>query len=170
MATTGYLSEILFVAAGVSGVGAALQAAPLVQSAMQLGGIAFLLWCAFRMFAASGVAREWDKGAAVPETRMQAVLSMLAVTWLNPLTYVELILLVGVLSSGYGTDARFWFALGFLAASCLRFLCLPACGRLLAPWLVTAGAQDAFNRIAGSLLLLVAASQAAAVIWPQQGE
>lgn len=164
VAATGYLSEILIVAAGVSGVGAALQAAPPVQSAMQLCGIAFLLWCAFKMFASSSAAGEWDGDAAAPETRLQAALSMLAVTWLNPLVYVEVLLLVGVLSSGYGTEARSWFALGFLAASCLRFFCLPACGRLLAPWLATVRAQNVFSRIAGCLLLLVAASQVATVI------
>jgi L-lysine exporter family protein LysE/ArgO len=164
VAATGYASEILIVAAGVSGIGAALQVAPPVQLAMQLSGIAFLLWCAFRMFSSSGIAGDWDEGATRTETRLQAALSMLAVTWLNPLVYVEVMLLVGVLSSGYGSDARFWFALGFLAASCLRFFCLPACGRLLAPWLASPAAQNAFSRIAGSLLLLVAASQAATVI------
>ncbi len=164
VAGTGYLSEILIVGAGISGIGSALQAAPSVQLAMQLSGIAFLLWCAFRMFASSGAARDWSSRVTANETRGQAVRSMLALTWLNPLVYVEVMLLVGVLSSGYGTGSRFSFALGFLAASCLRFFGLPACGRLLAPWLATGRAQTTFSRIAGGLLLLVAASQAATVM------
>lgn len=164
VAGTGYLSEILIVGAGVSGIGSALQAAPSVQLAMQLSGIAFLLWCALRMFASGGTAKDWSSRTVVNETRGQAVRSMLALTWLNPLVYVEVMLLVGVLSSGYGTGSRFSFALGFLAASCLRFFGLPACGRLLAPWLATGRAQTAFSRIAGGLLLLVAASQAATVM------
>jgi L-lysine exporter family protein LysE/ArgO len=164
VAGTGYLSEILIVGAGVSGVGSALQTAPSVQLAMQLAGIAFLLWCALRMFASNAPAAGWNAATAPIETRGQAVRSMLALTWLNPLVYVEVMLLVGVLSSGYGAGSRFSFALGFLAASCLRFFGLPACGRLLAPWLATGRAQTAFSRIAGGLLLLVAASQAATVM------
>jgi len=164
VATVGYVSEILIVGAGVSGVGRALHAAPKLLLAMQLSGIAFLLWCAIRMLVPRGGPREADSDDHPSETLRQAVLSMLAVTWLNPLVYVEVMLLVGVLSAGFGEEARLSFAIGFLAASSLRFFGLPACGGLLAPQLRTARGRDAFNRIAGALLLLVAVSQAATIV------
>lgn len=164
VAATGYLSEILIVTAGIYGCGAILKRVPSVELIMQMAGVAFLLWCAVKALAPgrSIGKQNWMKDA--PETRYQAVTSMLATTWLNPLVYVEIMLLVGVLSSSYDGATRFWFALGFLAASCLRFCGLPTFGRALAPWLQSTQAQTTFNRIAGSLLLIVAASQAVAIV------
>lgn len=162
IATTGYISEILIVTAGVCGVGALLRSAPTAEMVMRAGGVVFLLWCAFK--ALGGPARATRRTPPAPETRGQAIASMLATTWLNPLVYIEIMLLVGVLSTCFDDTTQSWFAIGFLAASCLRFFGLPALGRVLAPWLETARGQFLFNRVAGSLLLLVAASQAMAIV------
>lgn len=163
VATAGYASEIVIVAAGVCGIGGALQAMPAVKLAMQVAGVAFLLWCAVRMLAARSAQAGWRQNAQGGETRGQAVLSMLVMTWLNPLVYVEIMLLVGVLSSRYDGTTRVWFAVGFLAASCVRFCGLPAVGRMLAPRMESARMRGLFSCIAGSLLLIVAASQAIAI-------
>ena len=161
IATPGYLSEIVIVVAGVCGVGTMLEAVPRIELAMRVVGVAFLLWCAFKALGSSGNIRNWTP--SVVETRRQAIVSMLATTWLNPLVYVEIMLLVGVLSSNYDGVTRSWFAFGFLAASCLRFFGLPIFGQALERWLHTPRAQSTFNRVAGLLLLIVAASQAAAI-------
>ena len=58
----------------------------------------------------------------------------------------------------YGAFAG-WFGIGFLAASIIRFYGLSAFGWVLASWLGTAPARQAMSGIAGSLLLVVAASQ-----------
>lgn len=160
----GYLSEILIVIAGVSGVGAFLQIVPSVQTAMQTAGIAFVIWCAIKALRSAGSANrpEWARNGG--ETRGQAVVSMLVATRLNPLVYIKIMLLVGVFSSSYDNSLRIWFALGFLGASGVRFCGLPAFGRVLAPWLQSPRAQASFNRLAGLLLLIVAASQAAAIL------
>ncbi len=55
------------------------------------------------------------------EPRLRAVSVMLVVTWFNPLVWLEAMFLVGVLASGYGSDAQPGFAAGFLAASAVKF-------------------------------------------------
>ncbi|MBN9235556.1 MULTISPECIES: LysE family transporter [Phyllobacteriaceae] len=52
----GYLSEILIVIAGVSGVGAFLQIMPSIRTVMQAAGIAFVLWCAVKALRSAGSA------------------------------------------------------------------------------------------------------------------
>lgn len=56
VAATGYLSEILIVIAGVSGVGAFLQIMPSIRTVMQAAGIAFVLWCAVKALRSAGSA------------------------------------------------------------------------------------------------------------------
>lgn len=54
-------------------------------------------------------------------TWLAAVGTTLALTWLNPLAYVDVVVMVGGIANQYGTDGRWLFALGAFIAALIWF-------------------------------------------------
>lgn len=155
VASTGYLSEIILVVAGLLGFQSSLAAYPGATMALHLLGIAFLV-----VYGISAIRRSWRRQQAVTDdpaecrhTRGHAVIAMLAVTWLNPLVYIEVVLLVGLVSSAFDTEMRLWFGAGFLLASGMRFYGWSLTGRMLRSWLRGPAPRQQFAMISGCLLL-----------------
>lgn len=140
------VSDILLISAGVSGVGLLVDTAPLLLEVLRWGGAAYLVWFAwsnFRDAAHPGALTVADSAPApsVPSgggtvltrrrvayrrpTRLSAVITTLALTWLNPLAYVDVVVMIGGIANQYGEQGRWLFALGAFAAALLWF---PAIG------------------------------------------
>jgi L-lysine exporter family protein LysE/ArgO len=79
--------------------------------------------------------------------------SMLVVTWLNPLAWLEAMFLVGVLSSGHDAVG---FAAGFLAASAIKFYGWSFAGMTLSSYFGGGIARRRLDAIAGFVLLIAA--------------
>lgn len=156
VASVGYLSEVSIVLFGVTGMSTTLVAVPAVAGTLQAFGIGFLVWCALRAFKRRVRCRETASEPGAAETRTAAVLSMLSVTWLNPLVYLEVMFLVGVLASSYDDRERTWFATGYLIAAAVRIYGWSLVGRIVSPWLSTPRRQMQFEAASGSFLLLAA--------------
>jgi L-lysine exporter family protein LysE/ArgO len=156
VATAGYLSEIVIVLAGVFGLGALLSEATGLADGLRLLGVAFLLWCALQAWRSSTGAAGWGDDEAGEASRAAALRAILSATWLNPMVYVEVMLLVGVLASNFGGAGRGWFAAGFLFASAFRFYGWCWVGHRLSPILARPGRRRSFDRLSGLLLLLAA--------------
>lgn len=159
VATIGYLSEIMLVSGGLLGFQSSLADYPEMVMALHLLGILFLVG-----YGISAICRSLkrdhpvcDDTVASHHTRRHSALAMLAVTWLNPLVYVEIVLLVGLISSAFDNRIRFWFGAGFLLASAVRFYGWSLTGQLLRPWIGHPGRRQQFAMISGSLLLCSAA-------------
>jgi L-lysine exporter family protein LysE/ArgO len=121
VASTGYVSEIALVAMGIGGLGTLLMQHPTMSGALQIGCAGFLAWWGAHVLL--GVSRS-SRAVATTEvggSRSRAVGSMLAVTWFNPLVWLEAMFLVGVFSSSYASEAQTEFAMGFLSASAIKF-------------------------------------------------
>jgi L-lysine exporter family protein LysE/ArgO len=161
VALVGYGCEVILIAAGVGGLGGFLARFDILHAA-HCAAAAFLAICGLRMMCGIGDKSLIGRFTSMPNRR-SAVGAMLAVTLLNPLVYIEIVMIGGILSSSYRGTAG-WFGAGFLAASALRFFGLSFLGWILAPWLRTTSAREAVSGISGSLLLCVAASQAIAAI------
>ncbi|MGO2668210.1 MAG: LysE/ArgO family amino acid transporter, partial [Microbacterium gubbeenense] len=58
----------------------------------------------------------------------------LAITWLNPHTYLDTVLLLGSISTHYG-DARWLFAVGAILGSAVWFAILTFAARFASRWL-----------------------------------
>ena len=153
VATTGYLSEILIVTVGAIGLGASLRELTQLGFVLRLLGIAFLAWYGLHAIIKRHQAATSGRQQAPRRSRRRAVRSMLVVTWLNPLVYVEVVFLLGVVASGFGHDRRWWFTTGFLIASGLRFYGWSLAGRLLHPWLAEPRRRAQFAVVSGCLLL-----------------
>jgi L-lysine exporter family protein LysE/ArgO len=95
------------------------------------------------------------------KSRSRAIGSMLAVTWLNPLVWLEAMFLVGVLSFWYGSEEQAGFAAGFLTASAIKFYGWSLAGVSLSRRFDRPIYRRRMDAIAGLVLILAAFS------WPQ---
>ncbi|MFI8101089.1 LysE/ArgO family amino acid transporter [Streptomyces sp. NPDC086023] len=127
------VSDAVLIALGVAGVGAFVTAWPAALTAVALTGGGFLLCYGF--LAARRVLRP-DPAAALtaggPDTgsARRAVLTCLALTWLNPHVYLDTVLLLGSLASDRG-DLRWAFGAGAALSSLTWFFALGFGARLL---------------------------------------
>ncbi|MGQ4421028.1 LysE/ArgO family amino acid transporter [Streptomyces sp. SAS_269] len=155
------LSDALLIALGVGGVGAVVVAWPGAVRAVGLVGGAFLL--CYGALAARRVLRPGDglrtEGEAVG-SRRRAVLTCLAMTWLNPHVYLDTVFLLGSLAADRG-PLRWTFGLGAALASLCWFAALGfgarLLGRLLArptAWRVLDGLVAVTMLALGAVLLL----------------
>ncbi len=125
------ISDAILIAAGVAGFGTLAEAAPWLEPVMRYGGAAFLFVYgarAFRAAVAGGAALQAGEGA---QSLRAALLTCLALTWLNPHVYLDTVVLLGSISAQY--DAKLAFALGAMTASFVFFFSLGFGARLLAP-------------------------------------
>ncbi|AKJ15102.1 amino acid transporter [Streptomyces incarnatus] len=139
------LSDALLIALGVGGVGAVVVAWPGALRAVGIVGGLFLL--CYGVLAARRVIRPGTAGLSTEGeaagSRRRAVLTCLAMTWLNPHVYLDTVFLLGSLAADrgalrwtFGLGAALaslcWFAaLGFGARLLGRFLARPAAWRVL---------------------------------------
>ncbi|MFI8228993.1 LysE/ArgO family amino acid transporter [Streptomyces sp. NPDC085900] len=125
------LSDAALIALGVGGVGAVVVAYPQALTAVGWIGGAFLLCygalAARRVFRPQGVLR--TEGEATG-SRRRAVLTCLALTWLNPHVYLDTVFLLGSIAADRGA-LRWTFGLGAAFASLCWFAALGFGGRLL---------------------------------------
>ncbi|MET8244493.1 LysE/ArgO family amino acid transporter [Streptomyces sp. NPDC005202] len=125
------LSDAVLIALGVGGVGAAVVAWPGALTVVGLIGGAFLLCygaLAARRVFRPGAALRTDGEAA--GSRRRAVLTCLAMTWLNPHVYLDTVFLLGSLAADRG-PLRWTFGLGAALASLCWFAALGFGARLL---------------------------------------
>jgi L-lysine exporter family protein LysE/ArgO len=123
-------SDAALIALGVCGIGAVVKAWPgAVRIVAWIGG-AFLV--CYGLLAARRVLRpgHLDPSADTGGTLGAAVLTCLALTWLNPHVYLDTVLLLGSVANGYGSQ-RWLFGVGAAVASVLWFGGLGFGARLL---------------------------------------
>lgn len=127
------LSDVVLIAAGVFGAGAAVSRAPLLIPVVCFAGAAFLLGygiLAGRRAVRPGALLAADGG--VRTGLAAAVGTCLALTWLNPHVYLDTVVLLGSMASTY-EEHRWQFAVGAGLGSVLWFTALGYGARLLRP-------------------------------------
>jgi L-lysine exporter family protein LysE/ArgO len=170
------VSDAVLIAAGVGGMGAALQAAPWLVGVARWAGAAFLVGYAF--LAARRALRGTEAGlvvehegpgaAASPASQggvttvtgtaaLPVVLTCLALTWLNPHVYLDTVVLLGSVGATYG-DERWIFALGAMLASVVWFFSLAYGARLLGGVLASPRAWRILDGIIAVVMLAIAVS------------
>jgi len=125
------LSDAALITFGVTGFGALAERVPGLERVMRYGGAAFLIWYGARSFLTAWRGGEVLEAGAGTGSLRRAVLTCLALTWLNPHVYLDTVVLLGSVSSQYGD--RLGFGLGAVSASFVFFFCLGYGARLLAP-------------------------------------
>lgn len=128
-------SEIVLIAAGVAGVGAAVSSSPALLTATRAGAATLLLGygglSARRALAGVpgvvAVDRSGGSGGSV-------VAGALGFTWLNPAVYLDTLVLLGTVANAH-PHSRWWFGAGAAVASASWFLGLGSAAQLLTPLL-----------------------------------
>lgn len=155
--------DVVLITAGVAGFGVVVESAPWVFDAARWAGVVFLAgygvlaaWRAVRGGGdtidvapsappapsedpepAGGQTATLTLTTTPPRTStalVPAVLTCLAITWLNPHTYLDTVLLLGSVSTTYG-DARWVFAIGAILGSAVWFAFLTFAARFAARWM-----------------------------------
>ncbi|MDH6120836.1 L-lysine exporter family protein LysE/ArgO [Kitasatospora sp. GAS204A] len=136
-------SDAVLIALGVAGIGSVVHAWPAAITALAWIGGAFLV--GYGLLAARRALRSarLDPTADTAPSLRAAVLTCLALTWLNPHVYLDTVLLLGSIAGSYGSQrwafgagaavaSLCWFgALGFGARLLERFFARPASWRIL---------------------------------------
>ena len=118
------LSDLVLVVAGVAGIGTIVEEAPEAITVVRWLGVAFLTWYGVSSLLRARRPDSLRAASGGAGTRRTAVLTALALTWLNPHVYLDTVLLLGSIAQQHGTDGRWWFALGAGVASIVWFTCL----------------------------------------------
>ncbi|MFF5533687.1 LysE/ArgO family amino acid transporter [Streptomyces cinerochromogenes] len=152
------LSDAVLIALGVGGVGAVVVAWPGALRAVGIVGGAFLL--CYGALAARRVLRPGTGLRAEGEaagSRRRAVLTCLAMTWLNPHVYLDTVFLLGSLAADRG-PLRWTFGLGAALASLCWFTALGFGARLLGRHLARPGAWRVLDGLVALTMLALGAT------------
>ncbi len=144
-------SDALLIAAGVGGFTNIISSIGWLDPLLRYGGAAFLAFYGLRSLrsAASGNSALTVRGDA-EQSLAAALLTCLALTWLNPHVYLDTVVLLGSISTRY-PGKEFAFAAGATSASFLFFFSLGYGARLLRPIF----ARPAAWRLLDGLIALV---------------
>lgn len=135
------VSDLLLIAAGTLGIGTLVTYVPWLLVVLTWGGVAYLLWFAFRSFRSALHPQALESGESAG--RRSIVTTALALTFLNPHVYLDTVVMLGTLATqqgpdrwvfaaGAGTASVAWFALlGFGATALSRPLGRPSTWRVV---------------------------------------
>lgn len=156
------LSDAILIILGVAGFGAIIEMAPWLDPLMRYGGAAFLIgYGAISLRSALFSSDTLDTSSAgSKQTFKSALLTCLALTWLNPHVYLDTVMLLGSISTQY-PNYELQFASGAILAATIFFFALGYGSRWLKPifdkpsaWRILEGAI-AFVMWAIALKLLI---------------
>jgi L-lysine exporter family protein LysE/ArgO len=120
------LSDVVLIAAGVAGAGAALAGRPWLMEGTRLVGACVLL-----AYAATAARRALRPPAAAPvasperQGRAAVIAACLAFTWLNPAVYLDTLVLLGSVAQAH-PGRQWWFGGGAALGSAVWFAALAA--------------------------------------------
>ncbi len=154
------LSDAILIAAGVAGFGALAEAMPRFETVMRFGGAAFLIW-----YGLLNARSAWRGGTQLrtegqpAQSLHRAILTLLALTWLNPHVYLDTVVLIGSVSAQY--PDRMAFGAGAVLASFVFFFALGYGARLLTPIF----ANPRSWQVLDALIALIMWGIAAKLLW-----
>lgn len=149
------LSDALLIALGVGGVGAVVVAWPDALTLVGWIGGAFLLCygalAARRVFRPAGALLAEGDAAG---SRRRAVLTCLALTWLNPHVYLDTVFLLGSVAADRG-PLRWTFGLGAVMASVCWFAALGFGARYLGRFLARPAAWRVLDGLVSATMIVL---------------
>ena len=150
------LSDAVLITLGVAGVGALIASSEILVGVARWGGAAFLIWYAYgalkRAWQGESMTLAADDGRAL----RAALLTTLAVTWLNPHVYLDTVVLLGGMAAQHPGDGRYMFGVGAALASFVWFFSLSYGSRLLAPLFARPVAWRILDSAVAAIMLILA--------------
>ncbi|WP_422774811.1 LysE/ArgO family amino acid transporter [Plantactinospora sp. WMMC1484] len=125
------VSDAVLILAGITGVGAVVERAPVALTVLRWAGAAFLIGYGLLAARRAFGTRSLHANGTGTGTLRSAVLTVLALTWLNPHVYLDTVLLLGSIANTHGRSGRWSFGAGAVLASVVWFAALGYGARLL---------------------------------------
>ncbi|WP_189318409.1 LysE/ArgO family amino acid transporter [Microbacterium oleivorans] len=168
------VSDAILQTVGVAGIATVVTAHPWLETAARWAGAIFIVG-----FAIVSARRAWRGGGSLEvaadeeqtdassaravltrtrsrtTTRTATLVTILAVTWLNPHAIVETTVVLGSVAATHG-DARWFFLAGGIAASTLWFVLFGYGARYLAPLLRTERAWRILDGGIAAIMVVIA--------------
>ena len=144
------LSDALLIIVGIAGLGALIEGYPLALEVIRYAGAAYLTW-----FGISAVRRALKPSTleAANEDRVtlrSAILSIAALTFLNPHVYLDTVILLGGVANQF-SDERWLFGIGAAVGSFVWFFSLGYFAKFLSRYV----ASPKFWRVLDSFIAIV---------------
>lgn len=152
------VSDALLIVTGVSSFRIVEKLFPAVDEVFIFAGAIFLVWYGWQHLSSA-----WRGGAHLdPDAQgagslRAAVMTCLALTWLNPHVYLDTVILLGSLSTNY-PGGRVAFGAGAVAASFVFFFALGYGARALTPLFASSRAWRVLDLVVGITMWWIAAS------------
>ena len=136
-------SDAILIALGASGLGALIKSNENILEFVRWFGVIYLLWFAFNSAKSVFKKEVLNSTGEASADRKSVILTVFALTFLNPHVYLDTVILLGSISNQFGTDKWFfvigamlasfiWFtAIGFGAKSASRFMSQPIFWKIL---------------------------------------
>ena len=170
VATTCFLGDIILILLAGAGVGLLAQQNQLAIKILGWGGAVFLIWYGWRSFRAArqGTAftdEEIDQAGkdARGKGTMGAIVMALLLTFLNPHTYVDTIVILGGLASQYAGTELWIFIVGAILGSAVWFYGIGFGAKFLTPFFQNPKSWRRLDTVVGVIMW----SMAAMLIWGQ---
>jgi L-lysine exporter family protein LysE/ArgO len=152
------IADVILMAVGVAGLANVLGAAPVLTSALTLGGAVFLSWYGIQALRRAFRPQSLQAAEGNRSMPLRAVLAQAAgFTLLNPHVYLDTVLLLGSVGARQPPDMRAWFVGGAALASGAWFSSLGFGARLFAPVFAKPRAWRALDTLVGVTMLVLAA-------------
>jgi L-lysine exporter family protein LysE/ArgO len=143
------LSDALLIVLGIAGLGALIQSLPILLEIFRYAGAAYLTWFGIsavrRVFKTETLESQGQNGSL-----KKTLLTLAAITFLNPHVYLDTVILLGSIGNQFGDD-RWLFAVGGATGSFMWFFGLSYGAKLLAKYV----AKPIFWKILDSVIALV---------------
>ena len=154
------LSDAVLITVGVTGFSVVAAAVPQLVPVMRWGGVAFLVvYGALSFKAALGPAAALEPAETGSGSLAKALVTCLALTWLNPHVYLDTVLLLGSVSTQWG-DAWAAFGAGAVIASFVFFFSLGYGASLLRPFFSHPASWRILEVVIGCTMWAIAAKLA----------
>ena len=117
------LSDALLIIVGIAGLGALIQGFPLALEVIRYAGAAYLTWFGISALRRALKPSTLEAAADGKGSLGAALLSIAALTYLNPHVYLDTVILLGGVANQFSDD-RWVFGLGAATASFVWFFSL----------------------------------------------
>ncbi len=149
-------SDAILITAGITGFGAIISVLPDLPRYMAWGGAAFMFYYGLtRFYAAWKGDHELENGAS-SQALGRTIAIAAAFTWANPHVYLDTLVLIGAISSGFHGTAKVAFGVGAVLASFIFFFALGYGARILAPIMQSPRAWRWLDTGVGILMMVLA--------------
>lgn len=151
------LSDVILIAGGVFGGSALLSQSTTLLLLITWGGVAFLFWYGWGAFK-TAFARDFAFAQSEQQikSRWRVIITLVAVTWLNPHVYLDTFVVLGSIGGQLTTQLRPWFTFGAILASISWFFALALLAAWFSPILSQVRSQRMINLFVGGVMWFIA--------------